>query len=277
MTENSLPLTPPPKQGRNPVVTVILPIYNAERFLRETVLSIRAQTFQNFEVIAILDGCTDRSEEILNELKDERLVVVKKENNQGIVASLNLGVERASAPYLARMDHDDVMHPDRLKKQVEFLDSHPEIVLAGTRFDYIDERGRFVKEAMTFPTGHEEIKQQLRRFNCIGGPTTMCRTAQIREIGGYLPDYPLCEDLSLYFRLLVHGWRLANLPDVLLHYRIHAGQTSRKRLAQINSLALRAYREFGPLIWGDVPNVEFGAPLQRRIVRRVRRLFTKTK
>ncbi|MDD5088925.1 MAG: glycosyltransferase [bacterium] len=256
-----------------PPLSVKIPIYNAERFLAECIRSIQAQTFGDFEVIAVLDGCTDRSEEILMELKDERFRVIKHETNRGVVAALNTAVELARAPLLARMDADDVMLPERLRKQVEFMNEHDEVTILGTWFDTIDNQSRVVKRVFPFPATHDEIHSAFRRYNAIGGPTMCMRVERIRAIGGYAATEPYADDLTLCLQCLAAGYRFANLPEVLLHYRRSPNQLMQRRRTETLRMTNLAYAKYGPLIWGqDAPEFELGAPLHRRVLKKLRRL-----
>jgi glycosyltransferase involved in cell wall biosynthesis len=257
-----------------PQITVSLPIYNADRFLAECIESIKAQTFEDFEVIAVLDGCTDRSEEILMDLKDQRFVVVKNERNEGVVSASNLTIARATGPYTGRVDADDLIDPTRFEKQIEYLGLVQDVDVLGTWFDYIDERGQSIREPFPFAVDHDEIKAAFRRFNSIGGSTVLCRVNRLRAVGGFTDQAPYAEDLTLWLKCLAAGFRFANLPEILTHYRQHPGQLSRRRNAETNRMANLAYRTYGPLIWGeDAPDIEFGASMGRRIVRRVQRML----
>ncbi|HEY3296911.1 MAG TPA: glycosyltransferase [bacterium] len=257
-----------------PAVTVSIPIYNAERYLAECLQSIKAQTFDNFEVVAVLDGCKDKSEEILMDLKDERFRVVKNERNMGVISGLNQGIQHATAPLLARMDSDDIMLPDRLRKQVDYMNAHQDVALLGTWFDYMDETGRIFKKPFPFSAEHDAIKREFRVRNCIGGPTMMFRTEQLRKMGGYIPDFPMAEDLTISLRYLVEGLRLANLPEVLVHYRFYAASNSQARMKYSNDLSKLSYDRYGPLIWGkDAPDIDFNATLGQRIVRKFKRVL----
>jgi glycosyltransferase involved in cell wall biosynthesis len=256
-----------------PVVTICLPIYNAERFLAEAISSLRAQTFGDFEVIAILDGCTDHSEEILLDSKDERFAVVKFEQNRGVVAASNLAIERARGVYGGRMDADDISEPTRLEKQVAFLNEHPDVDVVGTWFDYIGERGKRIRPAFSFPATHEELVESFRIRNSIGGCAVMFRNERIRALGGYPEGLPQTEDLALWLRCLASGYRLANIPEVLVHYRQHVTQASHARRVEMYRLTNLAYKTYGPLIWGDrAPQWELGAPLWKRALRKIRRM-----
>jgi len=258
-----------------PSITLCLPIYNAERFLSEAIRSIRAQTFEDFEVIAVLDGCTDRSEEILIAEKDERFRVVKKERNEGVVAASNLVIGMAVTPFCGRMDADDVMHPRRLERQVTFLADHPDVDVVGTWFDYIDEQGHSVGGAFEFPATHEDIKNGFRVRNSMGGSSVLFRSERMRAIGGYTDQDPYAEDLNLWLKCLANDFRLANIPEVLMHYRVHENQLSKRNQAETWAMTNLAYKRYGRQIWGDdAPVFELGAPIHRRIMKKVKRIVT---
>jgi glycosyltransferase involved in cell wall biosynthesis len=256
------------------VVTISLPIYNAERFLAEALQSLKAQTLADFEVFAVLDGCTDRSEDILMDLRDERFIVVKKEHNEGKVPATNLGVFQGHAEFFGRMDADDIMHPEKLERQVRFLNEHPDIDIVGAYFDQINERGVRIRDAFPFPITHEAIRDGFRVRNSMGGPVALCRREQLVAIAGYDPLFWQAEDLELWLRCLAAGLHLANLSEVLFHHRVHVAQDSARHRAAMYELSNLAYRHYGPQIWGDdAPDVDFGAPLHRRAWRRLKRLF----
>lgn len=258
----------------SPLVTLSLPIYNAERFLAEALQSIKAQTFADFEVLAVLDGCSDRSEEILMKLKDGRFIVVKKERNEGKVPATNLALFQGHGEFFGRMDADDVMHPEKLERQVRFLRKRPDVDIVGAYFDHINERGVRIRKAFPFPTTHEGIRDGFRVRDCIGGSVALCRREKLVAVGGYDPLFWVSEDLELWLRSLAAGLRFANLPEVLFHYRRHGAQETARQKTAMFELTNVAYRRHGPLIWGDdAPDVEYGAPLYRRLWRRLKRLF----
>ena len=124
-----------------PRVSVILPAYNAEAYLKEAIDSILNQTFPDFQLIVINDCSTDGTEEIIRQYADPRLVPVKNEKNLGIAATLNRGLSLAQGDYIARMDADDISLPHRLERQVAYLDAHPDIAVLGTNVETFDENG----------------------------------------------------------------------------------------------------------------------------------------
>jgi glycosyltransferase involved in cell wall biosynthesis len=206
-----------------PRVSVLLPVRDGERHLREAVESILAQTFDDLEVVALDDGSGDGTPAILADLasRDAR-VRVERRARKGLTTALNDAARVAVGSYLARMDADDVAAPDRLERQVVFLDENPKVAVVGGAYEVIDDDGR-VTRAVRFPTGDDAIRRTMRRRNCILHSTVMMRADAFSEAGGYRLDQ--AEDYDLWLRIGRRS-RLANLPDVVLRYRRHAEQYS---------------------------------------------------
>ena len=214
-----------------PEISVILPVYNGGRFLRGALDSLLGQTFRDFEIIAVDDGSTDRSNEILETCAsaDPRVRVMRRANT-GIVGALNDGIAAATGEFIARMDTDDFSLPQRFEKQHAWLAAHPDCVALGTDVLYTDPEGAPLIQHHPVET-HEDIMAQLLAGN--GGalihPTLMVRRRAIEVAGRYSPRYQWIEDLDLYLRLSDIG-RLANLPEVHLHYRQHLSSINKIRL-----------------------------------------------
>ena len=206
-----------------PLISVVIPVYNAERYLECALASVHTQTFSDFEIIAVDDGSTDRSHAILNRLAatDPRLRVISRPNT-GIVGALNDALAVATGEFVARMDADDWALPTRFAAQIAYLRDHPDCVALGTDILFTDPEGApLIRHRPAI--GHEAIVAQLLEANggAIIHPTLMVRRAALDQIGRYRPETQnFLEDLDLYLRLSDVG-RLANLPDVFLHYRQH--------------------------------------------------------
>lgn len=207
----------------NPSISVVMPVFNASRYLRAAVESVLAQTFRDFELIAIDDGSTDDSRAILEQFAaaDARACVLSRPNT-GIVGALNDGVAAARGEFIARMDADDIALPQRFEKQVAYLRAQPECVCVGSFFNYIDAEGKRVKWNAR-DTTHAGIEAALLAGD--GGalihPSILLRRDAVERAGRYRIEAQWVEDLDLYLRLARLGY-LANLPEVLLHYRYHA-------------------------------------------------------
>jgi hypothetical protein len=210
---------------RVPVVSVVLPVFNAEPYLNEALASILEQSLTNFELIAINDGSTDDSGRILTEhaARDSRIHVVSREN-RGLSRSLNEGLEAARANYVAIMNADDVAIPDRLSNQAAFLDAHPSVAAVGGQVRLMLADGK-VGPATRLPQTPAAIRRFLKRMSPFAHPAVMLRRQAALAAGGYRPQIQPAEDLDLWLRL-AERHDLANLPDVVLHYRLHAGQAT---------------------------------------------------
>lgn len=201
----------------SPKISVILPVYNAEKYIAESIKSILDQTFRDFEFIIINDGSKDKSEEIILSFKDERIVYISQQNI-GLAATLNKGIEVAKGSYIARQDNDDISFKERLRIQYEFLEKNKGIDLVGASAEIIDEKGQ--------PTGrfhrHETSNDCLKFFLLFDNPfvhsAVMFRKATVQKIGGYNTSKEIFEDYNLWSRIArVSG--VSNVPDVLLKYR----------------------------------------------------------
>lgn len=204
-----------------------MPAYNAEATIAEAMESVLAQDFTQFELLLLDDGSADRTRQIAERLaaRDRRIKVISR-NKRGIVASLNELCTMARAPLIARMDADDICEPQRLSKQVAFLDDHPGYGLVGCRASAIDQRGRTIARlAATIACTHEEIVSALEQHNPIYHPAVLIRRNLLLRAGGYRPAYRGAEDYDLWLRLS-EMTRLANLPERLLRYRFHPQQVS---------------------------------------------------
>jgi glycosyltransferase involved in cell wall biosynthesis len=214
-----------------PTVSIVMPVFNAERYLPAAVASVRAQTFGDFELVAVDDGSTDQSGVVLADAAaaDARVRVITQ-GNAGGTAAMQAGVEASRGRYLARFDADDLMHPARLERQVAYLDDHPEVVALGSWVRLIDGRGRLLKTLPT-PIGDADIQRDLLKgHTAIFHPSVVVRAEAMRTVGGYDPHFKLAQDLDLFLRLGEVG-RLANLPVPLIDYRLHANSVSEQKTA----------------------------------------------
>jgi len=233
-----------------PRISVIIPAYNAQRYLAEAVESVLTQTFTDFECVVVDDGSTDRTQPILHELgqRDGRLRSIRIPHG-GIVEALNAGVNEARGDLIARMDADDVCLPRRLARQLRYMDDHPECVALGTAVMLVDPYGSTLWEIGVKPE-HEQIDADLLKGNgwALFHPTALLRKAPMLAVGGYRPEYQWSEDIDLFLRLAEVG-RLANLTEPLLHYRQHFASVNRNKvelqLRRNERLLAEAYQRRG--------------------------------
>lgn len=207
-----------------PTVSVLMCVYNGEKYLREAIDSILHQTYTDFELIIVNDGSTDTSEEIIFLYNDERIKYIKNETNLRLQASLNKGLENCSGRFIARMDADDISLPTRFQQQVEFLEYHPEIGVVGTGFIFIDGNGTQY-ESVQYPASPSELQWSLF-FSCpIVHPSVMMRKEVIDSVGGYDTQLKHAEDYDLWCRLCFVT-KFSNLENTLLKLRKHDSNAS---------------------------------------------------
>lgn len=212
-----------------PRVTVLMPVYNGEKHLGEAIESILAQTFRDFELLIIDDGSSDHSVEIIGSYDDLRIRLVRNQQNSGITATLNLGLRLAAGDYIVRMDADDISLPERLSKQVAFMDSHQDIGVCGT---WVETIGEPSGQLWRYPTRPEITKARLLFTSALAHPSVIMRREKLfgAELF-YDPSFLHAEDYELWVRASRHC-ALSNIGEVLLLYRLHASQISRIHLEQ---------------------------------------------
>lgn len=226
---------------RMPLISVILPVYNAGRHLEPTLNSLLAQTFGDFEVVCLDDGSTDRSPEVLARMAamDARFKVFRQAN-AGIIAARNAAIARARAPFLALQDQDDLSEPRRFELQLAALVRHPQWVLVGTQATLIDSRGRELRHSR-LPTRHEDLTRRMAIANPFFHCSVMLRRSALDRLGrAYV--YPEVDDYELLFALSRLG-RTANLADRLYRYRVHTGQYSSRHHVRMLEHRAKLQRE----------------------------------
>jgi len=221
-----------------PRVTVFIPIYNSEKFLHETITGVLNQTYKNFELLAIDDGSTDSSLNILNSFNDPRIRIERNKKNMGRPYTRNRGVELAKGEYIAILDSDDIAMPDRLLEQVNFLDKNQDISGVGSFAEIISDTGKFIK-TLELPCDTKSINSKIYQSNCFVHSSIMLRLQTLVDIGGYNLEYPQAQDYELFLRLC-RNHSLANIPKVLVKYRIHSGQVSQTHISKQRHLADKA-------------------------------------
>ena len=214
-----------------PLVSVVMPARDAAAHVREAIESILAQTFPDFEILLLDDGSTDGTAGIAGECAraDPRVRIIRQER-RGLIATLNSGCAAARGRYLARMDADDVALPERLARQVAFLERSPTTAVLGTAMRYLGPTGP-LPALLAHPAGPGEIRRALEEYSCIAHPTVLMRRGAFEEAGGYRGAFLHAEDYDLWLRI-DERHDLANLPEPLVHHRLHPEQVSFAQIPQ---------------------------------------------
>ncbi|MEH6938358.1 glycosyltransferase [Bacillus sp. JJ664] len=221
-----------------PKVSVLMSVYNGEKFLAEAVKSILNQTFKDFEFVIIDDGSTDRSLQILQQFSDKRIRLLQNEQNKGLVYSLNRGLEECYGEYIVRMDADDIANQHRLDLQVSKMDESPDVVLLGSSFHMFYYKS-FISKRISPLNDTERVKTRLLFQNAIAHPTTIIRAKTMKENElFYDEEHKYAEDYGLWNKLASYG-EITNLQEPLLQYRLVSNsQTARGKRDEKERLAI---------------------------------------
>jgi len=210
-----------------PRVSVLLPVYGGAALVGAAVESVLAQTYGDFELLVLDDASPDESAAIAEGCGDPRVRVVRNDRNLGQVATLNRGLREAHGELVARLDQDDVCLPERFAHQVALLDAEPEVAVAGTWVDVVDESGRIVHQQRERLDGIVDVLDSILVNRLpLAHPSVMFRREAVLAAGGYDEAVRYCEDMDLWRRLVLAGRQLRVVPEVLLRYRRHPGQQS---------------------------------------------------
>lgn len=222
-----------------PKITVVIPVYNRDQYVGEAIKSILAQTFTDFELLVIDDGSTDQSREVVRSYHDPRVRLECNETNEGIPKTRNTGLRLARGEYLAFLDSDDWAYPERLAKQVAFLDRHPDYAAVGAWIDRMDDEGRALKRIKRKPVSPDEIAAQRLFQSGIENSASMARTVVLREYG-LREEYDLSEDFDLWARIAAK-YKLAALPEILVRRRRHGGCITEEKAPRMKDRRLAIY------------------------------------
>ncbi len=241
-------------------LTVLLPVYNGERFLKEAIESILGQTYKDFELLIIDDCSKDGSAALIESFNDPRIRFLHNANNLGLIGTLNRGLEEAKGAFVARMDQDDIAAPERLEKQLALMSGDLQLLAAGTAMVLLSAQGEQVG-ALPVLVGHEALKRALTVVNPFAHSSMILRKEAALQVGGYHKDAYATEDYDLWTRLAAAG-HVANLEEPLLRYRLNpegmsisGRNTQKKRAAAIADAQWRLYGEEGPAPLVDWPKI----------------------
>lgn len=240
----------------HPVISVLMPAYNAEKHIALAIESILSQTFADFEFIIIDDASLDRTPLIIEEYakKDQRIVFLKNSQNLKISGTLNIGLQTAKGEFICRMDADDWSYPERLGTQLDFMKEHPEVVISGANIEVCDQN-LDILNIRTYPKTDPQIRNKILKLNPFAHPVTFYKTEIAKKVGGYDANFNLAEDYDLYFRMGKYG-QFANISKVLLKLRTHSQSLSAQQMAdqaRINyRVRLKAIKTYGyKTSWSD--------------------------
>jgi glycosyltransferase involved in cell wall biosynthesis len=214
-----------------PIVSVVMPVLNPHPvYFRQAIESVLNQTFEDWELVIVEDPSPRQAAEILKDYPDPRIRHFVNPQRTSLVKQLNSALHEARAELIARQDADDISEPERLEKQVKFMESHPEVAVLGTWLRVIDEDGRTLG-FRRYPCDHDDIVRAMRIYNPIGHPSVMFRRDVALKHGGYQYDRVLvASDYDLWCRMAKSGIKFANLPEPLVRYRIHKGSVKSVKL-----------------------------------------------
>lgn len=199
-------------------VSILMPVYNAERYLAQAIKSVLAQSFTDWELILINDGSIDKSESIIKQFEDDRIYYLKNTSNIGLIKTLNKGIDLCQGKYIARMDADDISHPDRLKKQVDFMENNPNYLMCGTDAAVIDNNNTRTGRIRNL-TRNSLLKINLLFSTPFIHPSVMIKNEVLKQ-NKYDESYKHVEDFELWCRIAKLG-KIANIQKDLIDYRWH--------------------------------------------------------
>ena len=229
-----------------PQVSVVTSVYNGEEYLEECVDSILNQTFQNFEYIILNNGSTDGTASILQRYTDPRLRIIHQEN-LGISKSLNKGINLSNSELIARLDADDFSSPQRLEKQVTFMEKHPDIVLCGSRWlELVGEK--LIKQIVAFVDTDQAIKKSMSLFNPFSHSVVIFRKKTFITAGGYSERFKYSQDYELWLRMLAFGKTLIlkeELAVVRMSEQSESHKNARKQKLEALQIRWNAFQQFG--------------------------------
>lgn len=240
---------------QRPLVSIVAPCYNAEKYLELALASIYAQTYTNFEVIIVDDGSSDRSIEMLEALQKVHGFQLYRQPNQGVSAALNHGMRYARGKYVSTPDLDDIMLPESVAVRVAYLEEHPDAGLVGANSTYIDPEGRILKDEKRKHFSHFDFADILANARVCGAPVALYRMEALKAAGFYDPSIKV-QDFQITLRIAYLGWFIDVIPVFTTLYRRHPNNLSKRyrRMLEADLAAIAPYRDHPayPLGWAEV-------------------------
>jgi hypothetical protein len=223
-----------------------MPVRNAlaqgKTVLDTAIRSILEQTFDQFEFLIVDDHSTDGTDEVLSSYKDPRIRIIPNVQSPGFSQAMNIGVSEARGTYVARMDADDVSLPNRLDQQLAILEGNPDVDILGGEIAFLDEQGEVRRDPAMRPHLPGHVRWSLRFYCSVAHPTVVMRRSVLNHLGGYDSAYSPAEDHELWLRAMSAGYKIANVPAILLHYRINPTGMSHAPGSPQNAISLELSR-----------------------------------
>ena len=207
-------------------ISVLMPVYNGEKYLEKAIKSVLFQTFKNYEFVIVDDGSTDGSWKIIQKYshKDKRIVAIRSSKNLRTSAALNKGLKITKGKYVIRMDADDWSYPDRFQKQYEYMELHPEVGVSGGSIEVCNEKLEVINKR-TYPQTDRMARRIIFRYSPFAHPATIWRKEKMMKAGAYNDNIPLAQDYDLYFRIGGIS-KFGNIKDTILKLRTHNDASS---------------------------------------------------
>ncbi|MBX3069824.1 MAG: glycosyltransferase [Thermomicrobiales bacterium] len=237
-----------------PLLSVVMPVLNAELYLREAVESVLDQSFTDFELLVVDNGSTDATMDIVSQLaeRDSRITSLIC-TEPGVAFALNAGLDASRGDWIARMDADDIAHPERFERQLSFLRQNPDTTLVSTHAWMVGPTGKVVGASEFGPRSRTEFRDMANRVDVrLLHPSVIFKRQVIIDVGKYPVDYPYSEDFALWSRLAESNYTMLTIPEKLLYYRVHDGS--------IGSARIRQQTESAALVRENVQRARAGLP-----------------
>ena len=226
-----------------PKVSIVMAVYNGKKYLREAIDSILGQSFQDFEFIIVDDASVDGSVDVIKGYQDPRIKLIINEENMRLPRSLNRGMSYASGEYIARMDADDISMPDRIEKQVLFMDAHPDVAASSGNYIVIDETGK--QHYLEKVRRGKQLERYVLFPSPLVHPAAIFRRSLLNEGYWYDEKYSSSQDYDLWLRIH-EKYSIDNINETLLQYRIHGSSTSLTKREQQLQNACEIFNKFSP-------------------------------
>lgn len=237
-----------------PLISVVMPVFNASEYISQAIKSILVQSFKSFEFIIINDASTDDTVRKIRKFRDKRIILLRNTSRKGVAYSLNKGTQCAKGAYIARMDADDISLPNRLTRQLSVLQKNKEIAMVGSWVRVINSSGNFVGYKKT-PVDSGTIIQTIFIENPFVHSSVVIRKKVLEKVRGYNEGFEGAEDYDLFLRI-IKDYSTVNLPEVLLHYRVTSSSVSsiniQKVLRQSLNVRVHALKKYNYPLWQGI-------------------------